>query len=511
MIIEEKNEDKLAHGQLLNDNTLLISILENLNTGVALIDDSGKFLLYNRKFLNLFGLAEESTIKNVNDQNWGEWKVFNENMVLLDVDEHPVRKAALTGRKVENQLVGVRLPSADDVIWMLVSAEPLFNSDGKIEKTICTYSDITTRIEADEALKKSRMDLKSITDNSPDVIARFDRDLRHIFINPYGERVYGKPRKEIIGKTNSDLGMPEENVEMWKSRFEEVFSTGKQVTAEFEFDSPVFGNQHFLSVFVPEFENGSVNSILAITRDITERIHAEQEIQKKNEELTRFIYTVSHDLKSPLVTIKSFTSYLRDDIAINNKEAQESDIKYILNAADKMNLLLDELLELSRIGKKGETKTKVSLAEVSGQAIDLVAGRISQKNVSVSVAAPDVMLFGNKQRLIQLYQNLIDNSVKFMGNQPSPSIEIGAIADKGKEEINLYVKDNGSGIDPKYQHKVFGLFEKLETGTEGTGIGLALIKRIVEVHNGSIWFVSEGNGKGTTFFFTLEGTSLKSS
>ena len=139
-------------------------------------------------------------------------------------------------------------------------------------------------------------------------------------------------------------------------------------------------------------------------------------------------------------------------------------------------------------------------------ALDIVAGIISKSKIKISTTKDKIMLYGDPQRLIQLYQNLIDNAVKFMGNQPEPIVEIGAKHSEGR--IILFVRDNGKGIDQKQGHRLFRLFEKLDEKSEGTGVGLALIKRIVEVHNGAIWFESEGIGKGTTFYFTLEGTRL---
>lgn len=199
---------------------------------------------------------------------------------------------------------------------------------------------------------------------------------------------------------------------------------------------------------------------------------------------------------------------MKEDVENMDKEAQEKDISYIQNATDKMGKLLDELLELSRIGKKEDPKTEFSMKAIAQMAVDLVAGRISQRNVKVIFTGPDVMLYGYQQRLLQLYQNLIDNAVKFMGNQTEPLIEIGSYLDSGINQVVLFVRDNGSGIDPKYHDKVFGLFEKLDAKAEGTGIGLALIKRIVEVHGGAICLDSKGSDKGTTFFFTFDKSYL---
>jgi PAS domain S-box-containing protein len=245
---------------------------------------------------------------------------------------------------------------------------------------------------------------------------------------------------------------------------------------------------------------GYVASILSARLQL--RRH-EEELQKKNDELIRFTYTVSHDLKSPLVTIRTFLGYLEQDIRKPDAAIVDKDLTYIRNAADKVSRLLDELLELSRIGRKVNPPVEVPLQEVVKEALDLAAGQIAERGVTVKVTKDPIQLFGDRPRLVEVFQNLVDNAVKFMGRQRAPCVEIGV--DKVGGETVLFVRDNGIGIDPQYQPKLFGLFEKLDPGTEGTGIGLALVKRIVEVHGGRIWVESEGPGKGATFRFTVSG------
>ncbi len=235
-----------------------------------------------------------------------------------------------------------------------------------------------------------------------------------------------------------------------------------------------------------------------------QRQRQEAELQAKNDELIRFTYTVSHDLKSPLVTIRTFLGYLEQDARRPDPAAIEKDLGYIRNSADKMSQLLDELLELSRIGRRVNPSVEVTLQEVVQEALDLVAGRISGRGVEVKVTQEPVRLWGDRVRLVEIFQNLIDNAVKFMGDERDPRIEIGA--EPEGDGTALFVRDNGMGIDLRHQPKLFNLFEKLDANSEGSGIGLVLIKRIVEVHGGKIRVESPGPGQGTTFRFTLAKT-----
>ncbi|MFQ5571018.1 MAG: ATP-binding protein, partial [Rhodothermales bacterium] len=143
----------------------------------------------------------------------------------------------------------------------------------------------------------------------------------------------------------------------------------------------------------------------------------------------------------------------------------------------------------------------VSMATLAHEAVDLLAVHIEEREVQVIVSPDMPVVFGDRIRLLEVLQNLIDNAIKFMGDQPRPRVEVNIRDDNG--ETVFFVRDNGQGIAPRYHDKVFGLFERLASHNEGTGIGLALVKRIVEVHEGRIWIESDGPGTGCTFCFTL--------
>lgn len=232
------------------------------------------------------------------------------------------------------------------------------------------------------------------------------------------------------------------------------------------------------------------------------------ELETKNAELERFIYAVSHDLKSPLFTIQGFLGMLETDALEGRRDRLQTDVEHIRTAAVQMRHLLDELLELSRLGRVIHPPEDVPLCDLAHEAAKLVAGRIRAKKVEVEIAPDLPVVRGDRRRLLEVFQNLIDNAVKFIGDEPAPRIEIGlrpAPRDSAVGAPVIEVRDNGVGIDPRYLEKVFGLFDQLDAEDEGTGIGLALVKRIVELHGGKIWVESQGLGHGSTFCFTLPG------
>ena len=225
------------------------------------------------------------------------------------------------------------------------------------------------------------------------------------------------------------------------------------------------------------------------------------ELQNQNAELERFNYTVSHDLKAPLVTIKGFLGLLQKDINVQNQDAMTRDVEQIGDAADQMAQLLNELLELSRIGRQMNAPENCALADLVREAVERVTIQLEEKAIDLQIATDMPGVSGDPGRLLEVFQNLIDNAVKFMGDQESPCIEIGAQRENG--EVHCFVRDNGIGIAAEYHGRVFDLFDRLDTRVDGTGVGLALVKRIVEVHGGRIWVESEGEGRGSCFHFTL--------
>ncbi|MEN9563171.1 MAG: hypothetical protein RIR73_1415 [Chloroflexota bacterium] len=239
----------------------------------------------------------------------------------------------------------------------------------------------------------------------------------------------------------------------------------------------------------------------ALENDLNSRKALIEELERKNMELERFTYTVSHDLKSPLVTITGFLGYLERDAHTGNFKNFKRDMERIQQAVDKMQILLNDLLELSRIGRIMHEPVEEDFGAIVRDALSLLDGAITSGNIHVNFVDEGHKITGDRVRLLEVIQNLVENAIKFMGAQPNPKVHIGSIMD-GEDKPIFFVQDNGIGIEPQYQDLVFGIFNKLDARTEGSGIGLTLVKRIIEVHNGSIWLSSQPE-TGTTFYFTI--------
>jgi signal transduction histidine kinase len=242
---------------------------------------------------------------------------------------------------------------------------------------------------------------------------------------------------------------------------------------------------------------------IAQRKQAEEKVNAlNEQLQKQVAELERFTYTVSHDLRSPLVTIKGFLGMLNRDLHEDRPDKVQNDFQRIAGATEKMDALLKDLLELSRIGRIVNPPIEIDSVRLIQDALENVDAQLRSKNVIMNVAPDLPTIYGDRIRLREVFENLIDNAVKYTGEQTEPIIEIG-VKEQANETV-FYVRDNGMGIDPQYHARIFNLFEKLDPTMEGTGIGLALVKRIIEIHGGRIWVESE-LGKGTTFFFTIPG------
>lgn len=232
-----------------------------------------------------------------------------------------------------------------------------------------------------------------------------------------------------------------------------------------------------------------------------ERPRLIDELRHKNVELEQFTYSVSHDLKSPLHTIKGFVDVMQHDIDHGRYDSLAKDLVRVRDAADRMQELLDAILALSRAGRVIGPKDEVALGPLFGEVLRLLDAQIRRRGVEVSVATDLPAVRGDRVRLREVVQNLVENAVKFLGSQGNPRVTISA--ERVGAEVRVSIRDNGIGLPERDRQTIFELFRKVDPRADGAGIGLALAKRIVEVHGGRIWAESEGPGRGSTFIFAL--------
>ena len=365
--------------------------------------------------------------------------------------------------------------------------------------------DVTARKHAEADVRR----LAAASRDSTDAITVEDFDGHIIAWNRGAEKLYGWSKAEALGMDVRNL-IPDgdhDGMSVHVARAREGQAVQPFETRRVTKDGRIL--LVWVTLTVLWDEAGRPVGIAGTERNITERKRAEEERERliaelaaKNRELEQFTYTVSHELKSPLVTIKGFAALLAKGIADGNAGEVASDLDRIKRAADRMHQLLDELLELSRSGRRVDPPRDVPLSDLAREAAELVAIRLGESRVEVNIPPDLPVVRGDRPRLLSAMQNLLDNAAKFVGGQPEPRVEVGARQDA--DETLCWVRDNGIGIDPMYRERIFGLFDKLDSGPRGgTGIGLAIAKRIVEAHAGRIWVESEGRGRGATFYFSI--------
>ena len=249
--------------------------------------------------------------------------------------------------------------------------------------------------------------------------------------------------------------------------------------------------------------------------DITGRKQAEAErerliaeLRSKNADLEMFSHAVSHDLRNPIITIRGLMKWIDTDAIEGNVDRLRVNLNLVTSAAARMEQLVEDLLEFTRIGTFCNPVDEVSFGELASEAVQLASGSIAEKGVKVQIAPGLPTVPCDRSRLLEVLQNLVENAVKFMGTQSQPEIRIEASLKES--EMAFCVRDNGMGIDPADQERVFNIFAKIDDESKGTGLGLALVKRIIEAHGGRIWVESQGRAKGSAFCFTLGPRNTKS-
>lgn len=492
-------------------------LIEEMNQGAVTLTDNGLILYANKRFANMLKTPLETLIgseiykyfsptdRNIYRellQQDGKDSGRPREVILLASDETLIPAyISINVLQIEEMQRTVCMVATDLTeqkhTEMLIALQKQTEEANKMLQT-----EINERKKAEEALKESESRFRGIFENAGVGMA--------LLISLTGEFVkVNRKYSEFVGYTIEEL----ENISFQKITYPEDIQLNKDFI-----DSLITGKGHEHTMEKRYIhKNGSViwgrltvsplwktgetpKYHIAIVEDITERKKAEDELKRSNEELEQFAYIASHDLQEPLRMVSSYTQLLGKRYESQLDDEAREFIKYAIDGALRMQRLIHDLLKYSRINTQGMPKELTDSHSALGKALQNIFASIEENRALITNdELPTV--YADSTQLMQLFQNLIANAIKFKGAE-TPHVHISA-KDLGHEWL-FSVKDNGIGIDKKYEEKVFVIFKRLHTRKEypGTGIGLAVCKRIVNRHGGRIWFESELN-KGTTFYFTI--------
>lgn len=385
----------------------------------------------------------------------------------------------------------------------------LRGADGTPVRWIGVRTDITDRREVEEALAHERDLLYALMDNLPDTIYFKDTYCRFTRVNAAQARVLGlRHPDDAVGKTDHDF-FTKEHADAAYEDEQRVMRTGEPLLDKVEKIRRADGRYLWVSATkVPiRDKRGQVIGLVGTSRDITERKLAEEELARQadalarsNAELEQFAYVASHDLQEPLRMVASYVQLLARRYKGKLDADADDFIAYAVDGATRMQQLINDLLAYSRVTTKGREFAPSDCNAALDTAIANLRAAIEESGATVE-REPLPTVMADSFQLVQLFQNLIGNAIRYRSEAP-PLVRVTA---EGKNEEWLFrVKDNGIGIDPQYSDRIFLMFQRLHSKTEypGTGIGLAICKRIVERHGGRIWVESE-LGKGSVFCFTI--------
>ncbi|HEV8401051.1 MAG TPA: PAS domain S-box protein [Gemmatimonadales bacterium] len=362
-------------------------------------------------------------------------------------------------------------------------------------------------VERTHALRDSEARLRSVTETAHDAIIAADADGNISYWNPGAAHMFGYAVGEVVGRPLTLL-MPERYQEDHRRGIRRYVDTAEARvvgrTVELH-GRRKDGGEFPLELSLAAARTAAGTSFTGVIRDITERKRIELALRETNAELEAFSYSVSHDLRAPLRAIHGFARILLED----HGPKLDPEAKRVLSVIDentrRMGQLIDDLLSFSRLGRKELETARVDMAELVRQVVDETRRNAGARALEITVGSlPPAR--GDRNMLRQAVTNLLDNAAKFTRKREPGRIEVGYQAN-GAEPV-YYVKDNGAGFDPRYASKLFGVFQRLHRAEEfeGTGVGLAIVQRVVTRHGGRVW--AEGKlDAGATFYFTLPGVS----
>jgi PAS domain S-box-containing protein len=505
--VQDITERKMAEQELkLSEEQL--NLIYNSTAGIIFLvgvekENRFRFISMNNAGLAAIGLPTEAVFgKYVNE-------VIPEpslSLVLEKYREAITTKQSVVWHETSNYPTGTKVG--------VVTLTPIFDQEGNCIRLVGSVNDITELKNIEQSLAISQQEYKSLFDQNPDAVYSLDSEGNFVSFNPGLEKLLEATREELFeAKTIDPFCYPDDRTKM-KHYFEKVLQGEPQ--SYHLLVTTLKGNSKYLSISnMPIVVNGLITGVYGIAKDSTIQKNAElqlkelfgqlkeraSELEVSNKELERFAYIASHDLQEPLRMVSSFLQLLQKKYNDSIDDKGREYIRFAVDGSVRMKRLINDLLDYSRVTTRKQELEKVDVQEVMKEVMQNLSLQITEKNAQISMSPLPLLELADKTQLTQLLQNLVGNALKYAGDA-APEISIQC--EERSDDWLFSVKDNGIGFDQKFAEKIFVIFQRLHNKPEysGTGIGLAICKKIVDRHAGTISVTSEP-GKGSTFYFTI--------
>ena len=473
----------------------------------ALNDEQGNITFLNPAFIATFGYTPEDipTLaewwpKAYPDPAYRQW--------VADTWQSTLAKCQREGTASPAMELNVRCKDGSTKT-VLASAAPIGKTFAG--NHLVTLYDITERKRAEASLRERDQVLRLFVEHSPAAIAMLDDEMHYLVVSRRWMTDYHLGDRDIIGRSHYEV-FPEIS-QRWKDIHQRCLAGATERSDEDPFERSDGTSDWVKWEICPWYRaDGSVGGILIFSELVTARKQAEAEREKllaeltaRNIEMENFVYTISHDLKSPLITIGGFVSLLEKDLAKHDGAAAADSLAEIKKATDSMQLLIENLLQLARLGHVAGEPREVDINALLQELQARCARHFEQEHATMRIAPNIARVRVDPVRLGEVLQNLVENALKYHRPGVPPVIEIGWCHEEGW--FRLYVRDNGIGIKQEYQERIFGLFQRLDTHSEGTGVGLTISRRIIESFGGRLRVESEP-GWGSTFWIELPESAM---